>query len=151
MSERWDMVVLGSGPAGSKAATQAAYYGKKVAVVEKKSTPGGIAVSDAGIPTKTLRETAAYLTGFRHRDVYGLSMMLDAKMKLERLMVRTSEVVGIMTEAAKANLERMGVEFVHGTGSIGSRSVAGAQSAAMHSVSVALPGGGERTLRAPII
>jgi NAD(P) transhydrogenase len=125
MSDHFDLVVIGSGPAGGKAATQAAYFGKRVAVVEKKPAPGGIAVSDAGIPTKTLRETAAYLTGFRHREVYGLSMSLDARMKLERLMSRTQEVVGIMTEAARGNLARMGVEFIHGSGRLtGPREVA---------------------------
>jgi len=51
--ERFDMVVIGAGPAGEKAATQAAWFGKKVAVVERRPDPGGIAVSDAGIPTKT--------------------------------------------------------------------------------------------------
>jgi NAD(P) transhydrogenase len=142
VNDHYDMVVIGSGPAGSKAATQAAYYGKKVAVVEKKPTPGGIAVSDAGIPTKTLRETAAYLTGFRHRDVYGLSMMLDARMKLERLMSRTQEVVGVMTDAVKLNLERMGVEFIQGSGSL----------AGKNSVRVVFGGGaGERVLTASVI
>src|SRR3977135_4066105 len=98
MLKRYDMVVIGAGPAGEKAATQAAYFGKRVAIVERRPDPGGIAVSDAGIPTKTLRETAQYLTGFRHREVYGLSMHLDARLKLERLMARTGEVQSIMTE-----------------------------------------------------
>src|SRR5688572_1819247 len=97
MSEKYDLVVIGSGPAGEKGATQAAYFGKRVAVVEKRPTPGGIAVSDAGIPTKTLRETALYLTGFRHRDIYGVSLSLDARLKLERLTRRTSELRELMT------------------------------------------------------
>ena len=116
---RYDLVVIGSGPAGEKAATQAAWFGKRVAVVERKATPGGIAVSDAGIPTKTLRETAQYLTGFRHRDIYGVSLALDANLKLNRLMARTGEVVAIMTEAAKANLARNGIAFIHGEGRLG--------------------------------
>ena len=71
MRERYDMVVIGSGPAGEKGAAQAAYFGKRVAVVEHTPRPGGAAVSTAGVPTKTLRETALYITGFRRRDVYG--------------------------------------------------------------------------------
>lgn len=108
------MVVIGAGPAGEKAATQAAWFGKKVAVVERRPDPGGIAVSDAGIPTKTLRETAAYLTGFRHREIYGVSMSLEAELKLEHLKRRTSDVKAIMTEAVRGNLARMGVTMLHG-------------------------------------
>ena len=66
--DRFDMVVIGSGPAGEKAAAQAAYFGKRVAVVERSPSPGGAAVSSAGIPTKTLRETALYVTGFGERS-----------------------------------------------------------------------------------
>jgi NAD(P) transhydrogenase len=110
----FDMVVIGAGPAGEKAATQAAWFGKKVVIVERRPDPGGIAVSDAGIPTKTLRETAAYLTGFRHREVYGVSMALDAELKLERLKRRTGDVKAIMTEAVRGNLARMGVTVLHG-------------------------------------
>jgi hypothetical protein len=65
MNERFDFIVIGSGPAGEKAATQAAYFGKHVGIVERSATPGGVPVSNAGIPTKTLRETALYITGFR--------------------------------------------------------------------------------------
>ena len=118
MSERYDLVVLGAGPAGEKAATQAAYYGKRVAIVERRSYPGGIAVSDAGVPTKTLRETALYLTGFKQRDVYGLSMSLDASLKLERLRSRTGELFTLMTGVIRQNLDRMGVELIHGEGTL---------------------------------
>ena len=111
----FDLVVIGAGPAGEKAATQAAWFGKTVCVVERRPDPGGIAVSDAGIPTKTLRETAAYLTGFRHREVYGVSMALDAELKLERLKRRTQDVKRIMTEAVRGNLARMGVTVLYGT------------------------------------
>ncbi len=119
MSSHYDMIVVGAGPAGEKAATQAAYFGKRVCVVDRRPAPGGIAVSDAGIPTKTLRETAMYLTGFRHREIYGIGLALDAKLKLERLTARTAEVVAMMTEKARANLARMGVEFIHGVAKLG--------------------------------
>src|SRR5438067_8208170 len=117
--ERFDMVVIGAGPAGEKAATQAAYFGKRVAIVERRATPGGIAVSDAGIPTKTLRETAVYLTGFRHRDIYGISLALDARLKLERLHSRMDALVSMMTEVVRANIARMGIELIHGTARLG--------------------------------
>jgi NAD(P) transhydrogenase len=117
--EKYDLVVIGSGPAGEKASTQAAYFGKRVAVVERRPTPGGIAVSDAGIPTKTLREAALYLTGFRHREVYGISLALDARLKLERLTRRTSELREMMTEVVTQNLCRMKVDLIHGTARLG--------------------------------
>ena len=59
----YDLVVIGAGPAGEKGAARAAYFGKRVAIVDSNPRPGGIAVSIAGIPTKTLREGAIYLSG----------------------------------------------------------------------------------------
>jgi NAD(P) transhydrogenase len=137
----YDLVVIGGGPAGEKAATQAAYFGKRVVVVERKPAPGGIAVSDAGIPTKTLRETAEYLTGFRRRDVYGISLALDAKLKLQRMASRRAEVVTMMTDVVRGNLARMGVEVLHGEGRLrpGRR------------VAVRMEAGDERDLQAPVI
>src|SRR5881409_3347245 len=87
------MVVIGSGPAGEKAAAQAAYFGKRVAVVERSPAPGGAAVSNASIPSKTLRETAMYITGFRRRDVYGLRLALDPEATLAQLRTRTAQVI----------------------------------------------------------
>src|SRR6266540_381633 len=90
---RYDMVVIGAGPAGEKGAAQAAYFGKRAAVVEHAPRPGGAAVSTAGVPTKTLRETALYITGFRRRDVYGVSLHLDPEATLEHLRSRAADVV----------------------------------------------------------
>jgi NAD(P) transhydrogenase len=119
MTERFDMVVIGSGPAGEKAATQAAYFDKRVAIVEEASTPGGSAVTHAGIPTKTLRETALYITGFRKRDVYGMSLRVEPGAALERLMSRTAEVVGALTDQVRRNIERHGIELIFGRASLG--------------------------------
>ena len=65
--DAFDMVVIGAGPAGEKGAAQAAYFGKRVAMVDRAEDPGGSAVRNAGVPAKTLRETALYITGFRRR------------------------------------------------------------------------------------
>jgi NAD(P) transhydrogenase len=112
--DSFDMVVIGSGPAGEKAAAQAAYFGKRVAIVERSQAPGGAAVSNASIPSKTLRETAMYITGFRRRDVYGLHLSLDAEATLAQLRARTAQVIETMTEAVRVNLERHEIEFVRG-------------------------------------
>jgi NAD(P) transhydrogenase len=140
VSESYDLVVIGAGPAGEKAATQAAYYGKRVVVVERRPFPGGVAVSDAGVPTKTLRETALYLTGFRQRNIYGLSLALDASLKLERLKSRTRELFAMMTDVVRLNLARMGVELIQGTAAL----------AGPHAVKI-VQDGRERVLEARVI
>jgi len=117
--ERFDLVVIGSGPAGEKAAAQAAYFGKRVALVERRPVLGGDAATGAVIPSKTLRETAIYLTGFRRRDVYGLSLRLDPETTLERLMARTTEVTDAATRAVAGNVERHRIEVVRGEASLG--------------------------------
>jgi NAD(P) transhydrogenase len=114
------MVVIGSGPAGEKAAAQAAYFGKRVAVVERSPSPGGANVRNAEIPSKTLRETALYITGFRRREVYGLGLTLDPEVAVAQLRARTAEVIETMTDAVRRNLERHAIEFVRGCARLGS-------------------------------
>ncbi|MGE5225611.1 MAG: FAD-dependent oxidoreductase, partial [Planctomycetaceae bacterium] len=67
MSERFDLVVIGAGAAGEKGAAQAAYFGKRVAVVEREAEPGGATVHTGTLPSKTLREAALFLSGYRQR------------------------------------------------------------------------------------
>src|SRR5438105_13618699 len=71
-AEKYDLIVIGSGPAGEKGAAQAAYFGKKVALVEKMMFLGGAAANTGTVPSKTLRETALFLTGFRQRQLFCL-------------------------------------------------------------------------------
>jgi len=71
MSERYDLVVLGSGPAGQKAAIQAAKLGASAVVVERRDSIGGVCANTGTIPSKTLREAAIYLTGLSERGLYG--------------------------------------------------------------------------------
>jgi NAD(P) transhydrogenase len=111
--------VIGAGPAGEKAAAQAAFFGKRVAIVERRAAPGGALVSSAGVPTKTLRETALYLTGYRRREVYGLSIQLDPDATLDRLMDRAAQVQAAMAGQVRENIARHQIEMVPGTGSFG--------------------------------
>jgi NAD(P) transhydrogenase len=113
------MVVIGAGPAGEKAATQAGYFGRRVAIVDRREAPGGAVVGSAGIPTKTLRESALYLTGFRRRELYGVGMALMPELALERLKKRTAEVTAGMTDVVRRNLDRNGIDLIQGQGSIG--------------------------------
>ena len=88
-SEPFDLVAIGAGPAGEKAGAQAAYFGKRVAIVDRRPDPGGSAASKTGVPTKTLREAALYLTGFRRRDLYGAGIDLSPDTVLEHMRART--------------------------------------------------------------
>jgi NAD(P) transhydrogenase len=108
------MVVIGSGPAGEKAATHAAYFGKRVAMVERDPHLGGVVVNSGGVPTKTLREAALYVSGFRKRDIYGVRLQLDRSRALEVLHHRTDQVMQVMEDQVRGNLRRHGIEVVHG-------------------------------------
>ncbi|MCS6798321.1 MAG: Si-specific NAD(P)(+) transhydrogenase [Myxococcota bacterium] len=114
MSESFDLVVIGAGPAGEKGAVQAAYFGKRVAIVEKEPTPGGAAVHTGTLPSKTLRESALYLSGYRARDLYGIAVELEPDATLPRLMARKTAIAQAEAEQMRANLERHGVEIVYG-------------------------------------
>jgi NAD(P) transhydrogenase len=137
----FDLVVIGSGPAGEKGANQAAYHGHRVAVVERRSHPGGAAIAVGGMPVKTLRETAVYLTGWSRRDVYGIGISLAPDPVMNRLRTRMGEVVETMAAAVGQNLERHEVELIHGDARLG----------ADRSVIVSDPEGRERTLQARVV
>ena len=96
MRDDYDLVVIGSGPAGEKGAAHAAYFGKRVAVVERTAELGGTPVSSAGIPTKTLREAALYVTGFGRRHLYGIGQEIDLDVALQVLHRRTQAVTAMM-------------------------------------------------------
>ena len=117
--EPFDLVVIGAGPAGEKGAAQAAYFGKRVAIVENQARPGGAAAINSWVPSKTLREAALYLTGFRHRDVYeGLSLDLDPTFAVSRLRARSTRVIETITGEVRSNIEAHGIELVHGDASL---------------------------------
>lgn len=120
MVRRFDMVVIGAGPAGEKGAAQAAYFGKKVAIVERFRRPGGAAAINAWVPSKTLREAALYLTGFRRRDVYeGLSLDLDPAFTARRLKARADAVIDEVTAAVRTNIDQHGITLLHGAARLG--------------------------------
>src|SRR5207247_3904947 len=73
----FDLVVIGSGPAGEKGAAQAAYFGRRVALVEKEPHLGGAGVNTGTIPSKTLRETALYFSGLRQRGLFGIDYRIN--------------------------------------------------------------------------
>ena len=136
-----DLIVIGSGPAGEKGAAQAAYFGKRVALVERAERPGGAPVNSGGLPAKTLRETALYLTSFRRRDTYGIGLDVPPDVTLERLRSRAAAVSEVAGRAVRSNLERHGIELVRGTARLDGSG----------GVDVAVPHGETRSLRASTI
>ncbi|MCA9595399.1 MAG: Si-specific NAD(P)(+) transhydrogenase [Myxococcales bacterium] len=110
----FDLLVVGAGPAGEKGAAQAAYFGKKVAIVEKKPAPGGAAVHTGTLPSKTLREAALYLSGHRNRDLYGIAVALEEDATLPRLMARKEAIIEAESATIVDNLRRHRIERVSG-------------------------------------
>jgi NAD(P) transhydrogenase len=113
----YDLVVIGSGPAGEKGAVQAAYFGKRVAVIERSPALGGACVNTGTLPSKTLRETAIFLSGYRQREMYGLSVQLSGAPSIPELMCRQEPVLGHEGGRIRANLDRHHVDLLEGSAS----------------------------------
>ncbi|AYJ49546.1 Si-specific NAD(P)(+) transhydrogenase [Rhodococcus sp. P1Y] len=112
----YDLVVIGSGPGGQKAAIAAAKLGKRVAIVEKGKMLGGVCVNTGTIPSKTLREAVLYLTGMNQRELYGASYRVKANITPADLLARTSHVIGKEIEVVRSQLLRNRIELITGTG-----------------------------------
>jgi NAD(P) transhydrogenase len=111
----YDLLVIGSGPGGQKAAIAAAKLGKRVAVAERRDMMGGVCVNTGTIPSKTLREAVLYLTGFAQRDVYGASYRVKSDISIADLLSRTAHVVGREVEVIRNQLLRNHVDILGGT------------------------------------
>jgi NAD(P) transhydrogenase len=112
----YDLLVLGSGPGGQKAAIAAAKLGHRAAVVERRHMLGGVCINTGTVPSKTLREAVLYLTGLNMRDLYGQSYRVKADITIQDLLSRTQHVIGREVEVVRSQLFRNGVHLVHGTG-----------------------------------
>ena len=111
---RHDLAVIGSGPAGQKAAIAAAKIGKHVAVVDSRSMLGGVSLHTGTIPSKTLREAVLYLTGFRQRSFYGDDYRLKQHIRVEDLRVRVDEVMRRQRDVVQDQLVRNSVDIIDG-------------------------------------
>src|SRR5215475_1578600 len=108
----YDMVVIGSGPAGQRAAIQAAKLEKKVAVIEKRAVVGGVSINTGTIPSKTLREAVMYLSGYTQRGLYGASYTVKDKITMDDLMFRTDTVIRSEIDVVRHQLTRNGVDLI---------------------------------------
>jgi NAD(P) transhydrogenase len=110
----FDLVVIGSGPAGEKGAAQAAYFGKKTALIEKAPRVGGAGVNTGTVPSKTLRETALYFSNLRQRGLYGIDYSIKENISIEDFMYRKTHVVNNEWDLIYQNIERHNIELIFG-------------------------------------
>ncbi len=114
----FDLVVIGSGPAGEKAAVEASKLHKSAAIVERNSVQGGVCLHTGTIPSKTLRETVLYIAGLRQRSAYGLVGTMRQNLSIRELMYRKGQVIRQELDVIQQSMARHRVEVVHGTGMI---------------------------------
>ncbi len=113
----FDVVVIGSGPGGEKAAVQASKLGKSIAVIERDPLIGGAGLHTGTLPSKTLRETALFLAGFRQRAVFGFQCTLGRDVTLGELMYRKTEVIRRQMEVIIDHFSRNNIEIIYGEAS----------------------------------
>jgi len=108
----YDMLVIGSGPAGQRAAIQAAKLNKRVAVVERKTILGGVCINTGTIPSKTLREAVMHLSGYREHSLYGASYTVKQNITMSDLLYRTEHVIQHELDIVRHQLQRNRVELL---------------------------------------
>jgi NAD(P) transhydrogenase len=138
---QFDLVVIGSGPAGEKGAAQAAYFGKRVALVECVPELGGACINTGTLPSKILRESALYFSGLKQRGLYGIDYSLREGLTVQSFTHRKDVLVGMERDKIRANLAAHGIELVSGTASFEDA----------HTVSVRRSAGGVEQLRGEAI
>jgi NAD(P) transhydrogenase len=111
-SYNYDLLVIGSGAAGQKAAIQGAKLGKRVAIVERHKQIGGAWLRTGTIPSKALREAALYLSGYREHHFYGESYAVKDAITIADLRTRMEQVVAHETDVSRLQLRRNGVELI---------------------------------------
>ena len=113
-NDNFDLVIIGCGPAGEKAGAQAAYFGKRVAIIERAPVVGGSCINTGTVPSKTLRESALYFSGLKQRGLYGIDYSLKDNLTIHDFMHHEREVVEMERQRIRKNLELHRIELVHG-------------------------------------
>jgi NAD(P) transhydrogenase len=112
----YDLIVIGSGPGGQRAAIQGAKAGKRVAVVEKQAAIGGVCVNTGTIPSKTMREAVLHLSGFYSKSFYGSNYNVKENVTMADLNFRVQRVIENEVAVTQDQLKRNGVDVIHGFG-----------------------------------
>lgn len=116
--DRYDLISIGCGPAGEKAATQATYYGHRTAIVEKTARPGGAMVNTGTVPSKALRETALVCSALRRRPLPGVDFAVDRGVSIARFMARRHLIEQQEHDRIERSFDRHGIHVVHGRGRV---------------------------------
>src|SRR5579862_8332325 len=111
---KYDLIVIGSGPSGQRAAVAATKMKKRVAVVESRSVVGGVCINTGTIPSKTMREAVLHLSGYNYRSVYGMNYRVKEKITMADLAFRVQSVIKTEVDVTEAQLSRNGIDVVHG-------------------------------------
>jgi NAD(P) transhydrogenase len=114
-ASHYELLVLGSGPGGQKAAIAAAKLGHTAGIVERRHMVGGVCINTGTIPSKTLREAVLYLTGLNMRELYGQNYRVKDDITVQDLLSRTQHVIGREVEIVRSQLFRNNVDLIHGT------------------------------------
>ena len=117
MSQQFDVIIIGSGPAGQKAALNSAKLGKRVALIDRETSLGGVCIHTGTIPSKAMREAVLHLTGMALRQVYGESYQVKQDITMADLLYRTEHVVRTETEVIRNQMQRNHVTVFPGTAS----------------------------------
>src|SRR5260370_27776125 len=112
--EGYDRVVIGSGAGGEKGAAQAAYFGKRVAIVEKTFQVGGAGINTGTVPSKTLRESALYFSGLGQRGLYGVDYTIKQDLTVRDFMYREQDAVKALRQVVRQNIERHRIHLSQG-------------------------------------
>jgi len=111
---KFDLLVIGSGPSGQRAAVSAVKRGKSVALVEMRSVVGGVCINTGTIPSKTMREAVLHLSGYNYRSIYGMNYRVKEKITMADLAFRVQHVIKTEIDVTEAQLSRNGVEMFNG-------------------------------------
>uniref|UniRef100_E6QKT9 NAD(P)(+) transhydrogenase (Si-specific) n=1 Tax=mine drainage metagenome TaxID=410659 RepID=E6QKT9_9ZZZZ len=114
---KYDLIVIGSGPSGQRAAVAASKLKKRVAVIESRSVVGGVCVNTGTIPSKTMREAVLHLSGYSYRTVYGMNYRVKEKITIDDLAFRVQGVIKTEIDVTEAQLSRNGIDVIHGVAS----------------------------------
>ena len=115
--QHYDLIVIGGGPAGEKGAAQAAYFGRKVALVEESTQQlGGACINTGTLPSKTLRESALYFSGLNQRGLHGIDYSLREGLTIRDFMHHTDDVIESERSNVRKNIEGHFIDLLVGTG-----------------------------------
>jgi NAD(P) transhydrogenase len=112
--DHYDLIVIGAGPAGEKGAAQAAYFGKRVALIERAPHPGGAGINTGTVPSKTLRETALFFSGLGQHALYGVNYQVKSHLTVKDFMYREQEVVRSLRQVVRENIARHTIDLIEG-------------------------------------